>query len=307
MTEPHAILARIFCVRLEYHLYTGRKRLTVEDLRNVDPSQVPPQHLASLGSKQICDRKEIQHFQSVFRRAERLCTEHGTRFMDVFYAMSAAQFEDLRPELDRLRAEIERLAQSFASRFQAIIEAWRAQHPDWRRILEMDSIAPKDLAQRFSLRYHVCHVAAVEGQAATMTHAVSGLTDALFADLAILAATMYTESLTGGDKTGQWAVKRLSKARDKLDALSFVDARIGNVVAHMDASLASLPAQGPITGQAFNALIGLVSLLMDRDRLLHFAEACAAGTAPVVLRTDEVAAPAPAHTGFMLNWRRAAS
>jgi len=271
--ENREILSQMVCLRLEYHLFTGRKKLKVKDLKDVDESQIPPRALASLGSKQICDKDEIQKFNTVFRRAERLCEEHATPLLGCLWATTENRMMLLTGELDKCVDEVGKLARSFATRFETIRKAWQDRYPEWRNILDRDDVLPKDIVKRFSLSYHVGQVSALNGSFANgLDKAVKGLSHSLFDELTSTAAKMYKESIEGRDVVQQSLIARLGRLRDKLDELSFIDTRMNPIIRHIDQSIDAMPKTGSIKGNELNALLGLVSLLMSRERVLAFAD-----------------------------------
>ena len=74
------ILSKLVVVSLSISLWTGRKKLSPEDL-GLDFSKLPPEKLATLGSKKICDPEKLAVFSALKRRAERQCEAVGVRFL----------------------------------------------------------------------------------------------------------------------------------------------------------------------------------------------------------------------------------
>ncbi|MHB8714311.1 MAG: DUF3150 domain-containing protein, partial [Trichloromonadaceae bacterium] len=68
-------------VDLEIRLWTARKKLTVADLKLADGSELPPEKLASLGSKRVMNPEALAPFARLKRRAERESLAVGTRFI----------------------------------------------------------------------------------------------------------------------------------------------------------------------------------------------------------------------------------
>ena len=58
------ILSKLVVVSLSISLWTGRKKLSPEDL-GLDFSKLPPEKLATLGSKKICDPEKLAVFSAI--------------------------------------------------------------------------------------------------------------------------------------------------------------------------------------------------------------------------------------------------
>jgi len=71
MKETTFILDRLLVVKLDATIWGGRKKLHKEDLILADGSILPPEDLASLGSKKIADPTELAVFNRLKKEAER--------------------------------------------------------------------------------------------------------------------------------------------------------------------------------------------------------------------------------------------
>ena len=75
------ILDQMVLVKVDATIYGARKKLKVEDLMLVDGSKLPPEDLASLGSKRLLDPDQLSVFNRLKKEAERICLRIGTRFL----------------------------------------------------------------------------------------------------------------------------------------------------------------------------------------------------------------------------------
>ena len=92
------ILDNIAILVLSVSLWTGRKQLRQEDLKLADGSELPPQKLASLGSKRVMDPAALAPFATFKRRAERTVLAVGTRFLGG-YAVPVEKLDELMTQL----------------------------------------------------------------------------------------------------------------------------------------------------------------------------------------------------------------
>ncbi len=78
------ILDKVVLVKVEANIYGARKKLKKEDLVLADGSKLPPEDLASLGSKRLLDPDQLTVFNRLKKEAERICLRVGTRFLGGF-------------------------------------------------------------------------------------------------------------------------------------------------------------------------------------------------------------------------------
>ena len=96
------ILDQVILVKVDANVYGARKKLRKEDLVLADGSKLPPDDLASLGSKKLVDPDKLAVFNRLKKEAERTCLEHGTRFMGG-YAVPRAFADSVVANLDRIQ------------------------------------------------------------------------------------------------------------------------------------------------------------------------------------------------------------
>ena len=82
--KANIILERVVLVKVEANIYGARKKLKKEDLVLADGSKLPPEDLASLGSKRLLDPDQLTVFNRLKKEAERICLRIGTRFLGGF-------------------------------------------------------------------------------------------------------------------------------------------------------------------------------------------------------------------------------
>lgn len=274
------ILSQLVCLRLEYHGMRGQQRLRREDLMNVNENQLPPKQLASLGSKWIIDPKELRKLYVPIEHADSICRRSAMKVMDVIYAFGEPKYREIKPKIDSCVAEFESIRASFADRIDDIQTKWKDANPEWKHIIEMASITRDDVLKRFTFVPHLFEIGTLRGDLAAGTNQVrSNLSSTLFQEIAEMANEVYRDSFEGKVEVTRRALRGIQAAETKLESLSFIDVRIGPVLARIRASLAALPKSGPIVGNDLNALVGLLMLLASEDRMMSLGEAVLNGGA----------------------------
>ena len=120
------VLDRLVAVNLDVRIWSGRKKLTAEDLSL--GADVPPEDLVSLGSKRVCDPAPIKVFQRLKQQAERICLTGGMRFLGG-YAIPEERTETVAAALDALGERFEQERATFVAGYAEAVEDWIALHP----------------------------------------------------------------------------------------------------------------------------------------------------------------------------------
>jgi hypothetical protein len=256
------VLDRLVAVHLDVRIWSGRKKLTAEDLSL--GAEVPPEDLVSLGSKRICDPEAIRVFHRLKHQAERLCLAGGVRFLGGF-AIPEDRAEAVAAELDTLGEAFVAARRAFVADYRQVIEAWIARHPEWEAAIRRAVEPATRVAGRFDFRYQLIRVAPapVSGD---LEAAVEGLGDTLFAEVAEIARSL-AESFLGKEALSQRALATFRRIREKLGCLAFADYRVQPVLETVEDWLARVPRSGPVTGALFNEGFGLMLLVSDAERM----------------------------------------
>jgi len=135
---------------IDYHIWSGRKKLRPEDLRMGQDR--PPDELISLGSKKVCDPQALRVFHRKRRQVERELLAVGTRFLGG-YLVPNSYAEAVLAEAKRLTNEARAAAEAFLADYDRHIDAWCAAYPRWEPAIR-NAIDPVEVV-RAQLRFRV--------------------------------------------------------------------------------------------------------------------------------------------------------
>ena len=292
-------------IHLDFHLWSGRKKLRTEDLKNLTQEQIPPTTLASLGSKRLCAPDDLAPGVRCRKQAERVCQLYGFRFLGHF-AVPEQRLEALQRGLEVAVADFNAWRSDFLARYEAVIDRWVQQHPGWETIIRRAVEPVESVAARLSAGYQVFRIGPATDRADDTANAglaaqAATLGDRLLASVAQDAQTLWRESLHGRDQVGRRVLRPVQAILDKLQGWALIDPTVAPIVQRIELALAALPGRGPLQGNDLNALAGLVFLLSEPDRLKQHGQAVLQGLAataaePAIL-ADE---PEPVLTGTAL-------
>ncbi|CAI8817847.1 DUF3150 domain-containing protein [Methylocaldum szegediense] len=277
MKETTQILDRLRVVKIDAHIWGGRKKLRKEDLILAAGSELPPEDLASLGSKKIVDPAELAVFHRLKKEAERTCLKAGTRFLGGF-AVPEGSIDAIRSELDTIASEFKAARDAFLSRYDQTVEEWIDRHRRFETAIRRAVEPIEAVAAGISFEYVVFRVSHPESTDAggkadeTLNRKVGSLSETLFREIAQEANELVESSLLGREKVTRKALSPLKRIRDKLDGLAFLDHRVQPVVETIDGLLARTPKSGPIEGQFLSELVATALLLSDPEKTKRHGE-----------------------------------
>jgi hypothetical protein len=276
------VLDRLVAVNLDVRIWSGRKKLTAEDLAL--GADVPPEDLVSLGSTRVCDPEPIKVFHRLKKQAERVCLSGGMRFLGG-YAIPEDRTETVAAELDALGETFAKERAMFVSGYGQAIEDWIALHPQWEAAIRKAVDPASVVESRLGFGYQLYRIAPVEN-AGNLAEQVQGLGDTLFGEVARIAHEL-DKSFVGKDALSQRALSTFRRIREKLGCLAFVDYRVQPVLESLEDWLARVPGKGPVTGALFNEGFGLMLLVSDPRKMSDHGAGILALQDLIPVRDDE--------------------
>lgn len=280
------ILDNLLALNVNISLWSARKKMTPEDLGG---AELPPEELASLGSKRIADPESLRIFGTLKARAFNYLDRHGVRFMSG-WAIPEDKAGDIVEDLIRIREEFLKAKAAFLADYDQSLEAWIAKHKQWAGIIRNSVVGSDYVRARMDFRwqlYKVAPLAAHENQTAVteagLAEEVTGLDGTLFSEVARSAEEIWRRVYKGKTEVTHKALSPLRTLHGKLIGLSFVEPHVASVAEIIEAALKRLPAKGNITGPDLLMLQGLVCLLRDSDRLVLHAQKLIEGYGPATV------------------------
>lgn len=280
------ILDNLLALNLDISLWSARKKMTPEDLGG---AELPPEDLASLGSKRIADPESLRIFGTLKARAFNYLDRHGVRFMSG-WAIPEDKAGDIVEELIRIREEFLKAKAAFLADYDQSLEAWIAKHKQWAGIIRNSVVGSDYVRARMDFRwqlYKEAPLAAHENQTAVteagLVEEVTGLGGTLFSEVARSAGEIWRRVYEGKTEVTHKALSPLRTLHGKLTGLSFVEPHVAPVAEIIEAALKRLPAKGNITGPDLLMLQGLVCLLRDSDSLVLHTQKLIEGYGPATV------------------------
>ena len=265
------VLDHLLVVNLDIHIWTARKKLVPLDLGG---AELPPEDLASLGSKRVCNPEDLRSFTTLKARAVSVLERSGIRFLSG-WAVPDTRIDDIMRELAVIRDEFNAAKESFLQRYVQSVRDWIARHPQWGNIIAGSTVSEEYVRSRLDFRWQVFQVAqpeAVDRNMDNLKEDIDRLGGTLFDEIAKAAGEAWHRCYAGKTEITRKALSPLKAMYDKLMGLTFVEPRVAPVAELLDTAFRSIPKRGAITGSTLVMLQGLVSLLQSPQALMEHGQ-----------------------------------
>ena len=271
------VLDNILALHLEVNIWTARKKLSPEDFAG---ATLPPDDLASLGSKRICDPEDLRVFGTLKARAVSLLDRHGVRFLGG-WAIPENQADAIVTELEQILHDFNTAKEDFLARYDESVREWIAKHPGWEQIIFDSTVSADYVRSRMGFLWRLYRIMPPDPADPVMVgikDEVEGLGQTLFGEVSKAATEAWHKCFAGKTEITRKALSPLRTIHQKLSGLSFVEPRVSPVADLIHTAFEHLPKRGRIEGANLLMLQGLVSLLRDTDALIEHGQKIMDGT-----------------------------
>lgn len=287
------VLDNILALNLNVNLWSARKKMVLEDFGD---AELPPEDLASLGSKRIADPNSLKVFSTLKARAFNFLDRHGIRFMSG-WAIPEDKAGDIIKELLCIRDEFLKEKELFLADYDQSIESWINRHCKWGDIIRESTVGSDYVRSRMGFSWQLYRVAPLMDHAVPeavaesgLNEEVEGLAGTLFDEIARSADETWNRVYAGKTEVTHKALSPLRTLQQKLSGLTFINPHVSPVVEIIQMAFNRVPKKGNITGADLVMLQGLVCLLRDPAALIAHAEKLIEGYGPASV-LDAVTAP----------------
>ena len=288
------VLDNLLAVNLNITLWSARKKLTLEDFGPVD---LPPEDLATLGSKRIAPPESLRIFATLKARAFAFLDRHGIRFLGG-WAIPEAKATEIVRELCAIRDEFTAQKEAFLTEYDTLVQDWITKHADWANLIANSTVGSDYVRARLGFAWQLYKVAPLmkHPEAETMVESglyeeVEGLAGTLFTEIAKFADETWRKVYAGRTEVTHKALSPLRTMHHKLMGLTFVEPHVAPVTEILHMALSRLPKKGTIAGTDLLMLQGLVCLLRDPDALIEHSQKVIEGYGPATVLDSILRAP----------------
>jgi len=267
------VLDQLLVVHLDIHIWSARKKLSSADLGGAN---LPPDDLASLGSKRICNPEELRAFGKLKARAVNVLERNGIRFLGG-WAVPETRMDEISIELAAIREEFNAAKEAFLQRYDQSVQDWIARHPSWAGIIAGSVVSEEYVRARLGFRWQMFKISpptncTPNAVCDNLHEETASLGDTLFGEIAKAAKDAWINCFAGKTEITRKALSPLKSLYDKLMGLTFVEPRVQPVAELLGTAFAGIPKRGAICGGTLVMLQGVVCLLQSPDALKELGQ-----------------------------------
>ncbi|WP_291327125.1 DUF3150 domain-containing protein [Desulfovibrio sp. UCD-KL4C] len=283
------VLNHILALNLDVNIWSARKKLTPSDFGG---SQLPPEELASLGSKRICNPEDLRIFGTLKSRAVSTLDRHGVRFLGG-WGVPEKVGDEIVKELTIIQKEFMAAKDDFLNRYDEAVQDWVKQHPGWEELIGSSTVSAEYVRSRMGFKWQLFKLAAPEKGSVKkgLKDEVNKLGSTLFEEISKTATDTWNRCYAGKVKVTHKALSPLRSIHSKLNGLSFVDPRVLPITGLLQTAFDKVPPRGLIRGSDLLMLQGVVSLLRDPALLIKHGQKILDGNTAEDLLEGLVAVP----------------
>ena len=260
-TEP-TVLKSILAVNLDVNIWSARRKLQPGDFVH---SELPPEKLASLGSKRICNPSDLKVFSTLKARAVNVLDKSGVRFLGG-WAIPEAKAAEIVNSLDMIAEEFKIAKDKFMKNYDQAVQNWIKENPGWEKIIATSVVNADYVASRIAFNWQVFKVVNPTGRKKALLETglqseVNNLGGTLFDEIAKVAREAFNKSFIGKSMITRKALSPLKGIQQKLADLSFIEPKVAPVVSLIENAIARIPGRGAIQGPDLLMLQGLLTMI----------------------------------------------
>jgi hypothetical protein len=280
------VLDNLLALNLNISLWSARKKLNTEDFGGVE---LPPEDLATLGSKRIAPPEKLRIFSTLKARAFNYLDRHGVRFLGG-WAIPEEKAGDIIAELSTIRDEFNAQKETFLNGYNECIQDWIDQHASWGNIIADSTVGPDYVRARMGFVWQMYKVAPLMQHAdeqavlnAGLSEEVETLGNTLFGEVAKTADDIWTNVYEGKTEVTHKALSPLKTLQAKLKGLSFIEPHIAPLTEIIQMAFNRMPKKGNIMGTNLLVLQGLVCMLKHPEEMLRHSQKLIEGYGPATV------------------------
>ena len=271
-TEPK-VLKCLLAVNLDVNIWSARRKLQPNDFAH---SQLPPEKLASLGSKRICNPAELKVFGTLKARAVSLLDKSGVRFLGG-WAIPEKKAAEIVKGIEAIQEDFNQARKSFMARYDQAIQDWIGNNPGWEQMIATSVVSADYVSKRIAFNWQVFKVVNPTGRKKDILETglqseVGNLGGTLFDEVAKTAKDAFNKSFVNKSMITRKALSPLKNIQQKLSDLSFIEPRVAPVASLIETAIAKIPGRGAIQGNDLLLFQVLLVNLSDPAAITKYAQ-----------------------------------
>lgn len=290
------LFKHLMVLNLDVSIWTARKKLSPSDFAG---AKLPPEDLASLGSKKICNPEDLRIFGTLKSRAVNMLNRIGVRFIGG-WGIPEDSADSIIKELKTIHDEFMDAKHKFLASYDESVQTWINQHPEWANIIKNSIVDVGYVSSRIGFKWQLFQLVPPKKRFIHdgLKDEVSKLGNTLYGEIAKSAEDAWNKCYSGKDKVSHKAISPLRSIYEKLNGLSFVEPSAAPIASILKTAFDQIPKRGFIQGPDLLMLQGVLALLRDPETLVEHGKSIIQGSTPETIlqslfQEDDTDCPIP--------------
>ncbi|MDW1951120.1 DUF3150 domain-containing protein, partial [Vibrio sp. 812(2023)] len=147
-------LQSLCVIHVDFDIWSGQTRLSASDLKLGEGGEIPPEKVAQLGSKKICDPAKLKGFHRLKTETRRLLLKFGMPFMNGF-AVPVSKTDEICNKLNDINFQFNQLKQDFIKGYNKAVDEWCQENPEYERAIRAGALPKETVEERIGFEYQV--------------------------------------------------------------------------------------------------------------------------------------------------------
>ncbi len=274
-TKTISIIEKTALVNLRFAKTTGRKKLQPSDL-GLTESQLPPDQIATLGAKSTINPEKLKVFDTLKRRADRLCQINGIKLSAQTYAIPENKIVTFCKNMDTIILDYEKEVIKFINHYDQMVTDWidiiSIENPSWGDKIKNSASTSESLKGKFFADYEIYQLhtgAKTVAQEITLNkqsqRISSGMTNTVYDELNVVFELFKQDQMKG--VKAKIVMTALNKVQDRVDSLTFIDSSFFEVSKLLKKAISFIPVSGLLTTLDMMNISGVLHVISTPDLL----------------------------------------
>lgn len=252
------ILKDLVIVQLKVSGFTGKKKLKRSEIKG----EVPPEELATTGSKRTIDPRAISYFDACKRRAERFLAKNGIRILGG-YGIPVKEMKRVSDELNAIKGSFYEAKTHFLNDYDSLVRDWIDASGEWADIIRNDITDKSYIEKQLGFSFFAYNIlpTGVEGADDGVLDEIDDIGFILRKEICEEATEIYKKSIQMKVSIVQKTLNPVKALRDKMKNLGFISENVNALSLVFDEVLDILAPMSKIENRELIMLSNLLRAL----------------------------------------------
>lgn len=258
------ILENVVIFSLEgIRLTTGRKTLKGKDIKVINTGDIvlPPETIASLGTKKVIDPTKINKMRTFRTGADAICSKYGVPFLNG-YAVPTSLASHVRQQLNDLKDQFYIFKNEFLSAISTDFLSWLDKEDETvKKLFESEVIDVKRLDEKLQFGFSSFNISPFgEGES---EEKVQSLKESVLIDVVDRISELRERGSYNASNISQTTLNTLREVASKLKGLAVLNPDAGSLSDYLSNFISTLPSVGRLSNDESIAVTTLFITLSD--------------------------------------------